>query len=190
MENKESRRTCRPVLCVLASSVLFVTTKKSTNCYWEPNIWYSISILTPAVDINIETDISKPNVSSSSRHIDSSGHVIVGKTTTNLMVVPSGKGTCNKSLRIQLSSLGQWYTNPCRTCSDSLISVKRNCGPYFTLGDASHQPLLKPQYVIELWAAKLTRYGRQWHFYRTEIRKMMTQLIHQLRTPHKKKATQ
>jgi len=89
---------------------------------------------TPAVDINIETDISKPNVSSSGRHIDSSGQVIVGKTTTNLMVVPSGKGTHYKSLRNQLSSLGQWYTNPYRTCSDSLISVKRNCRPYFTLG--------------------------------------------------------
>ena len=59
------------------------------------------------------------------------------------MVVPSEKGTHNKSLRIQLSSLGQWYTNPYRTCSDSLISVKRNYGPYFTLGGTLHRLLLK-----------------------------------------------
>lgn len=79
-------------------------------------------------------DIYDQNVCSSGRHIDSSGHMIVGKTTTNLMVVPSGKGTHNKSPRIQLSSLGQWYTNPYRTCSDSLISVKRSCGLHFTSG--------------------------------------------------------
>lgn len=149
-----SRFVCVSIVCCYLS----------LHCYWEPDIWYSISILTPGVGINSETDISKPDVSSSGRHIDSSGHVIVGKTTTNLMVVPSGKGTHNKSLRIQLSSLGQWYTNPYRTCSDSLISVKRNCGPYFTLGDTLDQLLLKPQYDTELCAAKLTRYGRQWHF--------------------------